>query len=101
MSWTDPEALDCGATCASNTNVPSFLKTWMRSLERSHTYTSSSWLILAQWTGLPNCFGKGAPGWYRNGVSSGLLPYAPQCRLYLPVVASNTITRRLTYPSAT
>src|SRR5580658_6655218 len=37
-----------------------------------------------------------------NGAaSSGLFPYAPQCRLYAPVSASNTITRRFPYPSAT
>src|SRR5580765_7635737 len=54
---------------------------------------------MTQWTVL-NCFDGGPFGSYAGILSSlGLLPYAPQCRLYFPLSTSNTITRRLPYPS--
>ena len=80
----------------SLTYVPSVLKTWMRSLVRSQTYSRPSLASATPCTGVRNCFGGGSLGLYGgSSVSSGLLPYAPQCRLYLPVSASKTITRRL------
>src|SRR5215471_9254458 len=55
---------------------------------------------MAQCTVL-NCF-DGVFGLYGGIRSSlGFAPYAPQWRLYLPVFTSNTMTRRLPYPSPT
>src|SRR3990172_2513585 len=52
--------------------------------------------------GTRNCFAGGAAGSYGPmSTSSGLAPYAPQCRLYAPVSESNTTMRRLITPSAT
>src|SRR4051794_21332621 len=101
MSHTEPDLRVFLSKNASFTNVPSFLNTWTRSLTRSHTYTKPSFDTFAQCTVL-NCFDGGAFGSYSGSLpSSGLLPYAPQCRLYLPVSTSKTMTRRLPYPSAT
>src|SRR5579862_4989185 len=70
----------------------------MRLLFRSATYTKPSLLTAMPW-GVLNC-GFGLFASYVHLVSSsGRLPYAPQCRLYLPVAASSTTTRRLPYPS--
>src|SRR3954452_24804490 len=83
----------------SFTNVPSLRNTWMRSFTRSQTYTKPSFETITQCTVL-NCFDGGPPGLYAGIFSSlGMAPYAPQCRLYFPVSVSNTMTRRLPYPS--
>ena len=53
-------------------------------------------VVLTACTGVRNCFDSGSAGLYGpSWVSSGSLPYAPQWRLYSPVSASSTITRRL------
>src|SRR5262245_13582868 len=90
-----------GASFSRNTsftNVPSLRKTWNRLCPRSQTYTNPSRLIRTQCVGL-NCGGGGPFGSkllinFWRGPSSGGLPYAPQCRLYSPVVASKTMMRR-------
>src|SRR5712671_5381454 len=99
MSHTEPDRYVLLSMNASLTNVPSLRKTWMRSFTRSHTYTKPSFETMTQCTVL-NCFDGTAAGLYGGSLtSSGLLPYAPQCRLYLPVSASKTMTRRFPYPS--
>ena len=74
MSHTDPDRYVFGSMNASLTNVPSFRKTWMRSLTRSQTYTKPSFETMTQCIVL-NCFDGGAAGLY-GGIfaSSGLLP---------------------------
>src|SRR5215831_16887310 len=101
MSHTEPDRNVLGSKNASFTNVPSVRNTCTRSLTRSQTYTKRSFDTIAQCTVL-NCF-DGVPfGLYAGTRSSlGLVPYAPQCRLYLPVSRSKTMTRRLPYPSPT
>src|SRR4029434_2464696 len=99
MSHTDPERYVLTSMNASLTNVPSLRNTWIRSFTRSHTYTKPSFEPITRVTVL-NCFDGGPPGLYAGIRSSlGLAPYAPQCRLYFPVSVSNTMTRRLPYPS--
>src|SRR4051812_19264025 len=101
MSHTDPDRYVSGSKTTSFTKVPSVRNTCTRSLTRSQTYTKRSFDTIAQCTVL-NCFDGAAFGLYAGTRSSlGLLPYAPQCRLYFPVSTSNTITRRLPYPSPT
>src|SRR5579872_7398563 len=101
ISHTDPERSVSGSKTASFTNVPSLRNTCTRSLTRSQTYTKPSFDGSAQWTVL-NCFDGGPPWTYALlAESSGFAPYAPQCRLYFPLSRSNTMTRRLPYPSAT
>src|SRR5215510_11685364 len=100
MSHTDPDRSVFFSKNASFTKVPSLRNTCTRSFTRSHTYTNPSFETSAQCTVL-NCFEGGSDGLYGgSGASSGLLPYAPQCRLYFPVSASITMTRRFPYPSA-
>src|SRR6266853_1683189 len=92
ISQTDPAASVFFSWNTSFTKVPSVLKTWMRLLTRSQTYNKPSFASATQCTGLANCLLGGASGLYGPGLaSSGLLPYAPQCLLYLPVSASYTI----------
>src|SRR3989442_4805202 len=73
----------------------------MRLFARSATYTAPSLEIVTP-CGVLNCCEAWPVDWRAfDALSSGFLPYAPQWRLYAPVSASNTITRRLPYPSAT
>ena len=62
MSHVDPSPSVRGAIRTSSTNVPSFWKTWIRSLGRSHTYTKPSSEGSAQCTGVRNCWMSGASG---------------------------------------
>ena len=55
MSHTEPSPRVIFATCVSFTNLPSLVKTWMRSFGRSQTYTIPSFVGSAQWTGVRNC----------------------------------------------
>src|ERR1700674_5746497 len=64
-------------------------------------YTSTSLEIRTQCVAVPNCLEIGALGSYGvRGPSIGFSPYPPQCRLYAPVSASNTITRRWAPPTS-
>src|SRR5882672_8704643 len=100
MSQTEPDRSVVLSKNASLTKVPSFRNTCTRSFTRSHTYTNPSFETSAQCTVL-NCFDGGSDGLYAGtAASSGLFPYAPQWRLYFPVSASITMTRRFPYPSA-
>src|SRR6267378_3013604 len=98
-SQVEPSASDSGSTKISFTNLPSRVNTCSRSLVRSHTYTRPSTDTSAQCTGPRNCCDGVDPGVYLGAAaaaaSSGLLPYAPQYRLNLPVSMSRTTTRLL------
>src|SRR5215208_7394315 len=94
MPHTEPAPSVFGATVFSFTKDPSFLKSWMRSLFESHTYTRPSLDNSAQRT-TPNCLGD-APGvYFAVSASLGFAPYAPQMRLIAPVFMSITATRWL------
>src|SRR5712691_2892776 len=82
-------------TIPSLTNLPLLSNTWMRLLVRSQTYTSPSFEISTHVTSR-NCRDGAAFGSYGPPPAAvGFSPYAPQCRLYAPLSASNTTMRWL------